>query len=164
MRNEVSPVGPLAGEVVNELLTPMMAYAELLKDSGRKAESKMVWVILENLDRRLCALFIAGLLYAVQSGLSEKIPFLAGYQAQRILGFLDPASNPDTFRQQARSIQAIGSGGLLGKGLYNTDISSVKAGNFLIEEDTDFIFAITRRIRILSSPSSARSWVFGAAC
>lgn len=90
----------------------------------------------------LCALFIAGLLYAVQSGLSEKIPFLAGYQAQRILGFLDPASNPDTFRQQARSIQAIGSGGLLGKGLYNTDISSVKAGNFLIEEDTDFIFAI----------------------
>ena len=58
MRNEVSPVGPLAGEVVNELLTPMMAYAELLKDSGRKAESKMVWVMLENLDRRLCALFI----------------------------------------------------------------------------------------------------------
>ena len=36
----------------------MMAYAELIKDSGRKAESKMVWVMLENLDRRLCALFI----------------------------------------------------------------------------------------------------------
>lgn len=58
MRNEVSPVGPLAGEVVNELLTPMMAYAELIKDSGRKAESKMVWAMLETLDRRLCALFI----------------------------------------------------------------------------------------------------------
>ena len=58
MRNEVSPVGPLAGEAVNALLTPMMAYAELLKDSGRKAESKMVWAILETLDRRLCAMLI----------------------------------------------------------------------------------------------------------
>lgn len=58
MRNEVSPVGPLAGEAVNALLTPMMAYAELLKDSGRKAESKMVWAILETLDRRLCTLLI----------------------------------------------------------------------------------------------------------
>lgn len=58
MRNDISPVGPLAGEAVNALLTPMMAYAELLKDSGRKAESKMVWAILETLDRRLCAMLI----------------------------------------------------------------------------------------------------------
>ncbi len=58
MRNEVSPVGPLAGEAVNALLTPMMAYAELVADSGRKAESKMVWAILETLDRRLCAMLI----------------------------------------------------------------------------------------------------------
>lgn len=58
MRNDISPVGPLAGEAVNALLTPMMAYAELLKDSGRKAESKMVWAILENLDRRLCSMLI----------------------------------------------------------------------------------------------------------
>ena len=58
MRNDISPVGPLAGEAVNALLTPMMAYAELLKDSGRKAESKMVWAILEPLDRRLCTLLI----------------------------------------------------------------------------------------------------------
>lgn len=58
MRNEISPAGPLAGEAVNALLTPMMAYAELVADSGRKAESKMVWAILENLDRRLCAMLI----------------------------------------------------------------------------------------------------------
>ena len=58
MRNDISPVGTLAGEAVNALLTPMMAYAELLKDSGRKAESKMVWAILETLDRRLCTLLI----------------------------------------------------------------------------------------------------------
>ena len=58
MRNEISPVGPLAGEAVNALLTPMMAYAELVADSGRKAESKMVWAILETLDRRLCAMLL----------------------------------------------------------------------------------------------------------
>ena len=37
---------------------------------------------------------------------------------------------------------AIGSGQLWGKGLSNTGIASVKNGNFLIEEETDFIFAI----------------------
>lgn len=58
MRNNISPVGPLAGEAVNALLTPMMAYAELVADSGRKAESKMVWAILETLDRKLCAMLI----------------------------------------------------------------------------------------------------------
>ena len=64
------------------------------------------------------------------------------YQRNRILGFLFPEQYSDTFLQQKNSIMAIGSGGFFGKGLYNTDISSVKAGNFLIEEDTDFIFAI----------------------
>ena len=37
---------------------------------------------------------------------------------------------------------AIGSGQLWGKGLNNTEIASVKNGNFLSEEQTDFIFAI----------------------
>jgi len=72
----------------------------------------------------------------------QLIPFIQGYQKNRILSFLYPEQYSDTFFQQANSIMAIGSGGFFGKGLYNTDISSVKAGNFLIEEDTDFIFAI----------------------
>ena len=44
--------------------------------------------------------------------------------------------------QQDNSIIAIGSGGLNGKGLFNTTIASVKNGNFLSEEQTDFIFAV----------------------
>lgn len=82
------------------------------------------------------------LLYTFRTELYEKIPFLEDYQKNRILGFLYPEKYGDISVQQTRSILAIGSGGLMGKGLYNTDISSVKAGNFLIEEDTDFIFAI----------------------
>jgi len=76
------------------------------------------------------------------TGRYENIPLIKDYQKKRILSFLDPSSDVDAYRQQANSILAIGSGGFFGKGLYNTDISSVKAGNFLIEEDTDFIFAI----------------------
>ncbi len=58
MKNEISPVGPLAGKVAADLLTPLMAYAELVRESGRTAESKLVWAMLEHLDGKLCAMFI----------------------------------------------------------------------------------------------------------
>ena len=44
--------------------------------------------------------------------------------------------------QQDNSIMAIGSGQLFGKGLNNNTLASVKSGNFLSEEQTDFIFAV----------------------
>lgn len=74
--------------------------------------------------------------------LYDRIPFLQGYQAQRILTFLDPQSNTQTYYQQANSIMAIGSGQLMGKGLNNTSIFSVKNGDFLVEQDNDFIFSV----------------------
>jgi rod shape determining protein RodA len=40
------------------------------------------------------------------------------------------------------SIMAIGSGKLTGKGLNNHSIFSVKNGDFLVEQDNDFIFAV----------------------
>ncbi len=81
-------------------------------------------------------------LYTFTTDLYERLPLIRDYQKDRILGFLYPERYSDTFLQQQNSIIAIASGGVLGKGLYNTDIGSVKTGNFLIEEDTDFIFAI----------------------
>ncbi|MDO4961960.1 MAG: FtsW/RodA/SpoVE family cell cycle protein [Eubacteriales bacterium] len=95
----------------------------------------------------LPALILGGLLFALIMFLFSTdnyniIPFIKEYQKNRILSFLYPDQYSDTFFQQKNSIMAIGSGGFFGKGLFNTDISSVKAGNFLIEEDTDFIFAI----------------------
>ncbi len=79
------------------------------------------------------------LIYLLQKGM---IPFLQGYQANRILAWIDPEQYSDTFYQQENSIMAIGSGQLWGKGWNNTDIISVKTGNFLVEEQNDFIFAI----------------------
>ncbi len=70
------------------------------------------------------------------------LPFIKQYQANRILAWIDPEQYAEAYYQQENSIMAIGSGQLWGKGLNNTEIASVKNGNFLIEEQTDFIFAI----------------------
>ncbi|MCI8584441.1 MAG: rod shape-determining protein RodA [Lachnospiraceae bacterium] len=68
---------------------------------------------------------------------------LDSYQFTRIMAWLNPAEYADDAYQQQNSIIAIGSGQLYGKGLYNNDISSVKNGNFIVEPQTDFIFAVT---------------------
>jgi rod shape determining protein RodA len=86
--------------------------------------------------------FIIAFIFLFRSGLYDKIPFLHGYQAERILTFLNPSENTQTFYQQMYSMMAIGSGKLTGKGLNNNSIFSVKNGNFLAEEDNDFIFAV----------------------
>lgn len=70
------------------------------------------------------------------------IPFIKEYQAGRILAWFYPDRYGEARYQQNNSIIAIGSGQLHGKGLFNTTIASVKNGNFLSEEQTDFIFAI----------------------
>ncbi len=82
-----------------------------------------------------------GFLYLLQY---DMVPFLRGYQANRILAWIGNGSEQfaDANRQQQNSIMAIGSGMLNGKGLNNNTLASVKNGNFLSEEHTDFIFAV----------------------
>ncbi|MBQ5951783.1 MAG: FtsW/RodA/SpoVE family cell cycle protein [Lachnospiraceae bacterium] len=69
---------------------------------------------------------------------------LRGYMLNRIFAFtnIGAAEATDLNRQQLNSVMAIGSGGLGGKGLFNATFESVKNGNFLMEEDCDFIFAV----------------------
>lgn len=103
-------------------------------------------------------LFIAGLSYKIILGvLGITVPaalvlvslilqpdqkILNGYQYERIMGWLEPEKYPDTVYQQQNSIMAIGSGQLWGKGLNNTDVASVKNGDFISESQTDFIFSV----------------------
>ena len=68
---------------------------------------------------------------------------LSSYQYMRIMAWLHPEDYPNGAYQQQNSITAVGSGMLLGKGLYNTDVDSAKNGNFISEPQTDFIFAVT---------------------
>ena len=84
-------------------------------------------------------IFLMFLSYAENANL----PFLKGYQLERILAWRYPEQYASTTGlQQQNSIMAIGSGQLSGKGLNNNSFTSVKNGNFLIESETDFIFAI----------------------
>lgn len=75
--------------------------------------------------------------------LQDDQTFLQGYQITRILAWLDPEKYSDSAAyQQLNSITAIGSGQLVGKGLNNNVIASVKNGNFISEPQTDFIYAV----------------------
>lgn len=78
--------------------------------------------------------------------LQEGQTILNDYQRARILGFLyqdstDPIMVSINY-QQKNSVLAIGSGQLMGKGLNNNTITSVKNGNYLSAPQTDFIFSI----------------------
>ena len=68
---------------------------------------------------------------------------LKDYQQKRILAFIEPEKyESDEAYQQKNSVMAIGSGQLTGKGLNNNTTTSVKNGNFILEPQTYFIFAI----------------------
>ncbi|MBQ2426412.1 MAG: rod shape-determining protein RodA [Lachnospiraceae bacterium] len=106
----------------------------------------------------LCLIYIAGISYkwiigAMSVGVPgivtivylaqhNMVPFLRPYQVNRILAFINPEKYADLDLQQKNSEMAIGSGQLYGKGLFNDTAISVKNGNFLSEEHTDFIFSV----------------------
>ena len=103
-------------------------------------------------------LFVAGLSYKIVTGvlavgipsfiimftllIQDKIPFIEAYQVTRIMAWLYPDDYPADAYQQQNSIMAIGSGQLWGKGLNNTEATSVINGNFIPEPQPDFIFAV----------------------
>ncbi len=108
-----------------------------------------------------CAImFLSGIHYKIITGvLVISIPILCvlgyfviqpdsgileEYQYNRIIGFFqEDNEEAEAIRyQQENSLLAIGSGGLTGKGLDNSTVTSVKNGNFLSESHTDFIFTI----------------------
>ena len=66
------------------------------------------------------------------------------YQLDRILAWLYPTDPrfSELATQQQNAIMAIGSGQLWGKGLNNSIAASLKNANYIIEPQTDFIFAV----------------------
>lgn len=66
------------------------------------------------------------------------------YGFGRIMAWLYPQDPrwSDIAAQQQNSIMAIGSGQLWGKGLNNSAATSMKNANYIIEPQTDFIFAV----------------------
>ena len=83
--------------------------------------------------------FVLLLRYLMQ----ENVNILEAYHKERILAWLYPDEYSSTTAYQTlNAVTAIGSGQLMGKGLDNNVVASVKNGNFISEAHTDFIFAI----------------------
>lgn len=105
-------------------------------------------------------IYIAGLSYKIIGGiLLISVPMvivflfivvqpdqklLDDYQRDRIMAFLNSEDDAysDDVLQQENSVTAIGSGQLTGKGLNNNEVASANKGNFVSENQTDFIFSV----------------------
>lgn len=105
-------------------------------------------------------IYIAGLSYRVIGGvlliavplmiiflmivLQPEQKLIKDYQRDRIMAFLYPENEEysDDTEQQNNSKMAIASGELTGKKLSGDQVTSVNDGNFVAENQTDFIFAV----------------------
>ena len=77
---------------------------------------------------------IVGVFAAVQTGA------VSSYQVERLQSFVDPSADPQATGYQLRQSRiTIGSGGLLGKGLFEGPQTN---GRFVPEQQTDFIFTV----------------------
>ena len=105
-------------------------------------------------------LYVAGLSYKIIGGaLLIAVPLaviflfivvqpdqklIKSYQRDRIMAFLNSEDDEysDAVLQQENSVTAIGSGQFTGKGLNNNEVASANKGNFVSENQTDFIFSV----------------------
>ena len=82
----------------------------------------------------LLILAIVGIFTAVQTGAVSQ------YQIARLQSFVDPSADPQSTGYQLRQSRiTIGSGGILGQGLFNGPQTN---GRFVPEQQTDFIFTV----------------------
>ncbi len=158
-RRRGSPAPPLFGapktSIVNEtarrpdfvsyLTSAVMALALaalvfLQPDMATAAVFVFIWLTMlleSDIEVRYLVLTVA-------LGLGSLIPLWDlmahyPYMRERVLGFLNPSSNPDVKYQLEQAFIAIGSGGLLGKGLGQGTQSQLR---YLPVRHTDFIFAV----------------------
>jgi len=86
--------------------------------------------------------WVAGLLIVALMGgfTAVKIGVLSEYQVKRLQSFVNPSADPQESGYQLRQSRiTVGSGGLLGKGLFNGPQTN---GRFVPEQQTDFIFTV----------------------
>jgi rod shape determining protein RodA len=129
------PVFMIAAPVGLVLKQPDLGTAILLAATG------LMVIMLAGLDLRV---IIAGLVAGLAATpvfvfLVMKGHLVKGYQAQRLLTFLHPDTDPSGSGYHILQAKiALGSGGILGKGY---GLGSQSQLNFLPEKQTDFIFA-----------------------
>ena len=86
--------------------------------------------------------WVAGLLIVALLGgfTAVKVGVLSEYQVKRLQSFVDPTADPQSSGYQLRQSRiTVGSGGILGKWLFNGPQTN---GRFVPEQQTDFIFTV----------------------
>jgi rod shape determining protein RodA len=95
-------------------------------------------IALSGIRLRWLVLFTGAGAFAIYAG--AKVHLLKAYQVSRLTSFVHPDQDPRGTGYSAYQAKIlIGSGGLLGKGLFH---GPLVAGNFVPEQHTDFIFAV----------------------
>lgn len=160
-RKRSSPAPPLFGapktsvieetaerpDLVNYLASAVMALALavlvfLEPDMTTAAVFIFMWLVMlleSDVEMRylvLTAVVGLGALYPLWK-LVDLLGF--GYMHERMLGFINPSSNPYVEYQLKQASLAIGSGGLWGQGLFQGASSRLR---FLPVRHTDFVFAV----------------------
>lgn len=97
----------------------------------------LVMILFTNIDKKKILLMVVIVLIALSGAW---FGVFKDYQKQRILTFMNPASDPLGYGYNVtQSMTAVGSGKILGRGF---GLGSQSQLNFLPEQRTDFIFAV----------------------
>ena len=133
----------LTNYVVSAAMTLVLAALVFRQpDMGTAAVLGVMWLAMvfeSDLGIRYIIVTVLGALGAVYPIWKAMDALDFQYMQERILGFIDPSSNPDVAYQLQQAAIAIGSGGLWGKGLAQGTQSQLR---YLPVRHTDFIFAV----------------------
>ena len=120
------------------VIVPPMVLIYLQPDLGTTVIIAVVWLIMALMGGiHLFHLGLLGLLGLLASPVIWLT--MADYQRSRLLLFLDPKSDPDSYYNIQQALISIGSGGTLGKGF---SIGTQNQLHFLRVRHTDFIFSV----------------------
>ena len=135
--------GPRDSDVVLALLLAAVPMALIMLQPDLGTVLVLVFIVLGVLAvsgapaRWICGLLLAGVLTCVTA---VQVGVLDDYQVDRFAAFANPELDPRGVGYNTNQARiAIGSGGLLGKGLFE---GTQTAGRFIPEQQTDFIFTV----------------------
>jgi rod shape determining protein RodA len=135
--------GPRDGDVVLALVLAAVPMALIMLQPDLGTVLVLVFIVLGVLAvsgapaRWICGLVLAGVLTCVTA---VQVGVLDDYQVDRFAAFANPELDPRGVGYNTNQARiAIGSGGLLGKGLFE---GTQTAGRFIPEQQTDFIFTV----------------------
>ena len=134
---------PRSGDIVLVLLLAAVPMALIMLQPDLGTALVLVFIVLGVLAvsgapaRWICGLLVAGVLVCVTA---VQVGVLDEYQVDRFAAFANPELDPRGVGYNTNQARiAIGSGGLLGKGLFE---GTQTAGRFIPEQQTDFIFTV----------------------